>query len=93
MTDITSVLNEALNKHSVSLVKLTRADLHNVDEFLKEAYRIVGGSFRPAIHPFADIPSLELPYLNASYLPQVNPSSLPVHATPATKSTLPQKFH
>ncbi|KAI9775037.1 MAG: hypothetical protein M1839_001589 [Geoglossum umbratile] len=40
MTDITPVLDEALKKHSVSLRRLTGAGLHNVDEFLKEAYRI-----------------------------------------------------
>jgi hypothetical protein len=55
MTDITSVLNEALKKHNVSLRKLTRVDLHNVDEFLKEAYRIVRFLF-----PLS-IPSLTAP--------------------------------
>ncbi|KAI9774601.1 MAG: hypothetical protein M1840_002850 [Geoglossum simile] len=40
MTDITSVLNEALKKHNVSLQERTGVDSHNVDGFLKEAYRI-----------------------------------------------------
>ncbi|KAH0555806.1 hypothetical protein GP486_006249 [Trichoglossum hirsutum] len=40
MTDITPLLNEALKKHGVSVLKPAKPDLHYVDEFLKEAYRI-----------------------------------------------------
>src|SRR5437764_1203899 len=42
MTDITHLLNEALKKHNASLINRGgRSCSRNVDEFLKEAYRIV----------------------------------------------------
>lgn len=41
MTDITPILNEALKKRGALVIVSRRGRHKNVDEFLKEAYRIV----------------------------------------------------
>ena len=48
MTDITPILNEALKKQGGLLIVSRRTKNKNVDEFLKEAYRIV-------VMPYPDV--------------------------------------
>ncbi|KAH0544280.1 hypothetical protein FGG08_001543 [Glutinoglossum americanum] len=75
MTDITSLLNEALGKHSVSLSKFAKTNLLSVDEFLKEAYRI--NSHISTLHTY--LRSIRPAYLSTtpprrSQLSYANPS-------------------
>lgn len=42
MTDVTPLFNEALQRQNALPIKSTPLSLQNIDEFLKEAYRIVG---------------------------------------------------
>lgn len=41
MTDITPLFNSALKSHDGAPVKPAQLDLQSIQEFLKEAYRIV----------------------------------------------------
>lgn len=42
MTDLTPLLNEVLKRHDAPSTANTSLSLQHIDEFLKEAYRIVG---------------------------------------------------
>jgi syntaxin 18 len=41
MTDLTPILNDLLNSHNARPTSNPSLTLQNIDEFLKEAYRIV----------------------------------------------------
>jgi hypothetical protein len=43
MTDLTPVLNDLLKSHDARPTVHPSLSLRNIDEFLKEAYRIVSG--------------------------------------------------
>ena len=55
MTDITPLVNEALKKQGALLIVSRRAKKKNVDEFLKEAYRIVAKAKPDVLMGLADV--------------------------------------
>lgn len=51
MTDLTPVLNELLKGHDARPTANPALTLQNIDEFLKEAYKIVGNSRKDFVLP------------------------------------------
>ena len=87
MTDLTPILNELLKSHDAPPTIDPSLALRNIDEFLKEAYRIVCPNPRP------DRTSLltqvqECAYSFAELLLERHTASLPFNSSPTKENRL-----
>lgn len=80
MTDLTPLFNQALAKRHAPAVANCPLSTEHLDEFLKEAYRIV------CCHLYRTVQSISLTVIELSYslfkcLPALNTAILPIHCT------------
>ncbi|KAI9821098.1 MAG: hypothetical protein M1827_003832 [Pycnora praestabilis] len=88
MTDITALLNEALKRHEVSTTTIPRSRSQNIDEFLKEAYRI--NSHIVSLHAY--LRSIKQSYLSTSLPPRRTQLSRTNSSSTNPPPELPRKY-
>jgi syntaxin 18 len=84
MTDLTPILNELLKSQNARPTADPLLTLQNIDQFLKEAYRIVSNFFGLSV-PY--LTSLEFTHHIPSLLPQRYTPVVPLNSSPASTNT------
>lgn len=78
MADITAVFNTALKAHNAPPVTSHRYSIDRLDEFLKEAYSIVGSSLLLEAYPTTDMDT-ECSNSGSHYVPSCYQTFILIH--------------